>query len=92
MKNMNNDLEGQLQNEIEKGKQARQAYESYLRAYIERMSTEIYADFVSANSDVDSYEIMQIKYRHDALLSLENNILRDIETGKIAEHQLSTME
>jgi hypothetical protein len=74
-----------LQDEVNLGNKARGAYTGYVKDFIERTSAELYQEFVIASDDELS---LSVKRKHDALMSLENSILRDIETGSLAAKQL----
>lgn len=77
-----------LQDEVNLGNKARGAYTTYVKDFIERVSAELYQEFVIAPNDEQS---LLVKRRHDALMNLETSILQDIETGSLAAKQLEIL-
>jgi hypothetical protein len=74
--------------EIHLGEVASRAYTTYIKAFIGRLSEELYANFLNT-SDID--EAMEIKRVQIALNTLENTVLRDIDSGKMARQQLDNL-
>ena len=78
----------QLRQEIEKGNRAIHAYEMYVKEFIERVEADLYQQFLSVSTQEEN-TILEIKRLSTALAALKHAILQDIETGKLAEKQLS---
>jgi hypothetical protein len=74
--------------EVHLGETAGRAYTTYIKAFIERLNEELYANFLNT-SDID--EAMEIKRVQIALNTLENTVLRDIDSGKLARQQLDNL-
>jgi len=77
--------------EIAKGTKAKHAYELYVREFIERVNSQIYENFTHCPLGDDT-TILEIKRLHAALAALEQAVLSDIETGRMAELQLAKTE
>jgi len=77
-----------LQDEVNLGNKARGAYIGYVKDFIEKVSMELYQEFVIASDDGQS---LLVKRKHTALMDLETSILRDIETGSLATKQLEIL-
>lgn len=83
----NKDIDYILHEEVNIGNRAQQAYDIYIKDYFDsfqsNVSKQLYANYLTAD------DILDIKYQITAIKALEEIILRDIETGKLAFKQLS---
>jgi hypothetical protein len=83
----NKDIGHILQEEVNIGNRAQQAYDIYLKDYFDKFQSNV-AKQLYVN-DIVCDDILVIKYQITAIKALEEIILRDIETGKLAFKQLS---
>ena len=83
----NKDIGYILHEEVNIGNRAQQAYDIYLKDYFDifqsNVSKQLYANDITAN------DILDIRHQITAIKALEEIVLRDIETGKLAFKQLS---
>ena len=77
-----NDLD-QLEKEQTLGRKAQQAYDSWLRNYLDTQSVLYFEEFKT------SQDLMEIRYKMNALMTIEVAVKKDIETGKLASKQLN---
>jgi hypothetical protein len=86
---MNNDLiVEKLGKEAYLGRIAKQAYDTYLKNYLNTQHVLLFNEFKSCN-DVDA---LPIKYRINAVEALEEKILEDIDSGHLAQRQLDEIK
>lgn len=78
-----------LQDEISLGGRAQNAYDIYVKQHIEKVRTQLYESFCSA--DLSDEEVLQLKRLASAINGLETSILSDIEGAKIATIQLNKL-
>ena len=83
----NKDIGHILHEEVNIGNRAQQAYDIYLKDYFDKFQSSV-AKQLYVN-DLTTDNILTIKYQITAIKALEEIILRDIETGKLAFKQLS---
>ena len=83
----NKDIDYILHEEVNIGNRAQQAYDLYMKDYFDKFQNSV-AKQLYAN-DLTTDNILVIKYQITAIKALEEIILRDIETGKLAFKQLS---
>lgn len=76
-----------LQNEVVYGKKAKDAYENFIKGFVEGKLEDLKTEFLNC-SVTDTDRIMEIKRLSLALISLENNVISVIDTGAMAEKQL----
>lgn len=83
----NKDIDYILHEEVNIGNRAQQAYDIYLKNYFDifqsNVGKQLYANDLTAN------DILAIRHQITAIKALEEIVLRDIETGKLAFKQLS---
>jgi hypothetical protein len=83
----NKDIDHILHEEVNIGNRAQQAYDIYLKDYFDKFQSnvgkQLYVNDLTAN------DILAIRHQITAIKVLEEIILRDIETGKLAFKQLS---
>ena len=83
----NKDIDYILHEEVNIGNRAQQAYDIYLKNYFDifqsNVGKQLYANDLIAN------DILAIRHQITAIKVLEEIVLRDIETGKLAFKQLS---
>lgn len=78
-----------LQDEISLGGRAQNAYDLYVKQHIEKIRTQIFESFSSA--DISDEEVLKLKRLAMAINGLETSILSDIEGAKIATIQLNKL-
>lgn len=75
-----------IQRNIAEGKKAKSAYDMYVSNFIAQSKTKIHKTFDELPlSELEA--IKTLKIMQTAILSLEQNILTDIETGELAIKQ-----
>ena len=84
---VNKDIDYILHEEVNIGNRAQQAYDIYLKDYFDKFQSSV-AKQLYAN-DIAASDILDIRHQITAIKVLEEIILRDIETGKLAFKQLS---
>jgi len=84
---VNKGIDHILQEEVNMGNRAQQAYDIYLKDYFDKFQSNV-AKQLYVN-DLACDDILVIKYQITAIKALEEIILRDIETGKLAFKQFS---
>lgn len=84
---MNSDQQARLERDIELGRRAQQAYDSYLEDLIKRLEQELYDSFVSCRLDVG--QLAHIKQLSMVIEDIKKRVLSDIDGGKIALKQIS---
>lgn len=84
---MTNEEKAQLEDEVNWGQHARSAYDIYLKHFIDKQKEYCYSQFgeIHCNSIAD---LQTIKYLLDSITHLEDSILSDMTTGKLASKQL----
>ena len=84
---LNKDIDHILHEEVNIGNRAQQAYDIYLKDYFDifqsNVGKQLYVNDLTAN------DILAIRHQITAIKALEEIVLRDIETGKLAFKQLS---
>lgn len=88
--NMSNEQEARIHEEISIGNRAANAYNTYLKEYIEAQSKALFLKFVQPTTSID--EAIEIKRLQTSIAMLEYDIKQDIETGKLALMQLNNQE
>jgi hypothetical protein len=83
----NKDIDHILQEEVNIGNRAQQAYDIYLKDYFDKFQSNVAKQLYV--SDLACDDILVIKYQITAIKALEEIILSDIETGQLAFKQLS---
>jgi hypothetical protein len=83
----NKDIDHILHEEVNIGNRAQQAYDIYLKDYFDKFQSSV-AKQLYVN-DLACDDILIMKYQITAIKTLEEIILRDIETGQLAFKQLS---
>lgn len=84
---MNSDQQARLERDIELGKRAQQAYDSYLENFIKRLEQELYDSFISCGLDID--QLVHIKQLNMVIEDMKKRVLSDIDGGKVALKQIS---
>ena len=84
---VNKDIDHILHEEVNIGNRAQQAYDIYLKDYFDKFQSSV-AKQLYVN-DLACDDILIMKYQITAIKTLEEIILRDIETGQLAFKQLS---
>jgi cytochrome P450 len=79
--------EERLTEQVRKARQAQQAYDTYLREYIETRRNNILSQFINGMNNPET--LAHLKHCSDALLALEASILTDIESGKLSSMDLN---
>lgn len=84
---MTNEEKAQLEEEKRIGYNARSSYDMYLKHFIDKQKEYCYSQFrdINCNSMAD---LQTIKYLLDSITLLEDSILSDMTTGKLASKQL----
>ena len=77
--------------EIKKGNQAKSAYDSYIKEFIDSQLKALYTGFIS-DSLLSDEKILNIRQIHATLNALEKAINCDIQTGMMASKQLEDLE
>ena len=85
---MNDEITDQLDTEISKGRSAKKAYEMFFRPFIDNKRKLIYMAFDEVKP-TDTESLVELKRHSMALSLLESEMKSYIETGKMAELQLS---
>lgn len=86
-KMVNKDIDYILQEEVNIGNRAQQTYDIYLKDYFDKFQNNVVHQLYA--NDLTCDDILVIKYQITAIKALEEIILKDIETGKLAFKQLS---
>jgi hypothetical protein len=79
---------GQLHEEVAQGTRARAAFDGYLRQFIQKQNASIFDAFLASENLLD---LPKLKEYQLAIAALEQAVLTDIETGKLASLQLSEL-
>ena len=78
-----------IEREIEYGKKANTAYDLYIKDFIDDARNRIFEAFEELNiSDTDG--LLQLKLMQSSIKALEDSVLSDIESKKLAEKQLQS--
>jgi hypothetical protein len=77
-----------LKHEVSRAMKAKAAYEGYLKEKFASHFDAIYNRFAVCVMDDD---VIESKREHTALKMVENEILQDIETGRMAQNQLDNL-
>lgn len=78
-----------LAEQVAKGHRAKQAYDGYIAGFVEKYKGHLLNHFLQVHSgDMDT--IMEIKRLLTALATMEQEVLNDIDSGRMAEKQLAT--
>jgi len=78
-----------IERDIEYGKKASTAYDLYIRDFIADARNRIFEAFEEL-SITDAEGLLQLKLMQSSIKALEDSVLRDIESKKLAEKQLQT--
>lgn len=88
---MSKELNDKFDQEITIGNQAKNAYEHFFKPFIDRKRDLIHRAFEELSpTDIDS--LVELKRHSLALALLEDEMLSYIQTGKMAELQLSNID
>lgn len=86
---MNENEQDILEQEVESARRAEQAYNLYLKEYIRLQNEFLFAKFIDPNTS--SEEAIAIRHTQRAFNALQEGILQDIETGKLATISLNKL-
>jgi len=90
---MNKDeLKVRLGKEAEKGRNARVAYNKFIKSFIAERKESIFQMFEDLDPFNKSTDIVNLRITLGAIKSLEEEILSVITTGEIASKQLKQLE
>lgn len=81
----------QLQSEVIKGDRASFAYSNFIHDFVEKKKIQLYNLFLEAPLN-ESEVLLEVKRQMMVLKALDDEILKVIETGKMAYKQLSDNE
>jgi len=84
--NLNDDQIAHLENEVDQGKKAQHAYNGYFQKYYEDKCSELYARFLSSETNEEAENIRGVL---TAINEINENLLQTIETGNLAKKQLT---
>jgi hypothetical protein len=84
---MLNEEQLQFEEEERMGLQARSAYDNYVKTFLNKQKEYCYSQFRETHCNSIS-DLQTIKYLLDSITTLENAILSDMITGKLATKQL----
>jgi len=83
--NLNDDQIAHLEHEADQGKKAQHAYNGYFQKYYEDKCSELYARFLSSETNEEASNIRGVL---TAINEINENLLQTIETGNLAKKQL----
>lgn len=80
--------EDKYREEISLGIRAEAAYNTFIKQFIESKKVALYENFCSANPIDDIDCLLETRRLYATIVSLENEILSTIQTGKLAAKSL----
>lgn len=84
---MNAEQQARLQSDVDLGRRAQHAYDSYIEDFIKRLERELYESYISCALDLD--QLIHIKQLSMVIEDMKKRVLSDIDGGKVALKQLS---
>jgi len=84
---MTNEEQGQYEHEVEFGRKAQVAYDTYIKDFLEVKNNQLRGEFINCEPNPD--ELMFLKNLQMALMELQTSVESDIDTGKMASRMLA---
>lgn len=79
----------QLQDDLDRGRRAQNAYDSYLKDHFMVIRTQLFNAFCNPEASLD--ELSNLKGLSMAIAGLETSIFADIENAKVAAKHLNEL-